>query len=86
MAMCFEFDRGQVLEARMPPDVVVVKTPGFDYDLGFDMTTEPFDRNAARKHATSTGHHSHFKHSCRRAGTVSAFPANTRTSRPWPSC
>ena len=42
--MCFELDRGKVGEARMRPDVVVMPTPGFDHDPGFDTAAKPFDR------------------------------------------
>ena len=42
----FRFERGgrQIAETRMRPDVVVVATPRFDADLGFDAMPKPLQR------------------------------------------
>ena len=42
----FEFDRCQVLEARMRPDLVVVPAPDFDHDASLLATAEPFEPQA----------------------------------------
>ena len=42
----FRFERGgrQIAETRMRPDVVVVATPRFDADLGFEAIPKPLQR------------------------------------------
>jgi hypothetical protein len=42
----FRFERGgrQMAATRMRPDVVVVATPHFDADLGFDAIPKPLQR------------------------------------------
>jgi hypothetical protein len=42
----FELDRCQILEALMRPDMVVVPTPGFDYDARLFAAPEPLERQA----------------------------------------
>lgn len=41
-----ELRRGQVLQAAVRPDLVVVLTPGLDDDLGLATRAEPLDGQA----------------------------------------
>ena len=44
--LLFELRRGQVLQAAVWPDLVVVLAPGFDDDAGLAARAEPFDGQA----------------------------------------
>ena len=46
MVTRLELDRGEILEARMRTDLVVVAVPGFDHDARLGSASEPLERQA----------------------------------------